>query len=122
MWLYNLKYPVRSITDELKEYCQEFFDRMYLCEGQKWDLEYEVRKREWEVLQFEKKTKKKIKLQNFISLIILFTCFLSCVLYFFYFLFLFFLINEQLIEHYFDIAQFNSNKVKCIFLTQTKHT
>ncbi|XP_037026234.1 troponin I isoform X12 [Bradysia coprophila] len=35
--------------DELKEYCQEYFDRMYLCEGQKWDLEYEVRKREWEI-------------------------------------------------------------------------
>lgn len=23
---------------------------MYLCEGQKWDLEHEVRKRDWEVL------------------------------------------------------------------------
>lgn len=42
---------IRSITDELKEYCHEYFDRMYLCEGQKWDLEFEVRKRDWEVLQ-----------------------------------------------------------------------
>jgi len=24
---------------------------MYICEGQKWDLEYEVRKKDWEVLQ-----------------------------------------------------------------------
>lgn len=28
---------------------------MYLCEGQKWDLEFEVRKRDWEVLQKKKK-------------------------------------------------------------------
>jgi hypothetical protein len=26
---------------------------MYLCEGQKWDLEHEVRKRDWEVLPIE---------------------------------------------------------------------
>lgn len=72
MWLYNLKYPVRSITDELKEYCQEYFDRMYLCEGQKWDLEYEVRKRDWEVLQIEKKKIQKLnyKMSFFINNVI----------------------------------------------------
>ncbi|KAL5276817.1 TNNI1 family protein [Megaselia abdita] len=36
---------------ELQEICEEYFERMYLCEGQKWDLEYEVRKKDWEVLQ-----------------------------------------------------------------------
>lgn len=30
---------------------------MYLCEGQKWDLEHEVRKRDWEVLPIEYKKK-----------------------------------------------------------------
>lgn len=30
---------------------------MYLCEGQKWDLEHEVRKRDWEVLPIEFKNK-----------------------------------------------------------------
>uniref|UniRef100_U5EPN5 Troponin I n=1 Tax=Corethrella appendiculata TaxID=1370023 RepID=U5EPN5_9DIPT len=35
--------------DILKDICKEYFDRMYLCEGQKWDLEHEVRKRDWEI-------------------------------------------------------------------------
>lgn len=30
---------------------------MYLCEGQKWDLEHEVRKRDWEVLPKIKQNK-----------------------------------------------------------------
>ncbi|KMQ89804.1 troponin i isoform x16, partial [Lasius niger] len=34
---------------ELKEICQMYHDRVYLCEGQKWDLEREVRKRDYEV-------------------------------------------------------------------------
>lgn len=34
---------------ELKEIVQSYFDRMLLCEGQKWDLEHEVRKKEYEV-------------------------------------------------------------------------
>lgn len=34
----------------MKDICKEYFERMYLCEGQKWDLEHEVRKRDWEVL------------------------------------------------------------------------
>lgn len=36
---------------ELQEICEEYYERMYICEGQKWDLEYEVRKKDWEVLQ-----------------------------------------------------------------------
>ncbi|XP_063703964.1 troponin I isoform X9 [Culicoides brevitarsis] len=35
--------------DQLKAICKQYYDRMYLCEGQKWDLEYEVRKRDWEI-------------------------------------------------------------------------
>lgn len=33
----------------LKRIIQEYYDRMYVCEGQKWDLEHEVRKRDYEV-------------------------------------------------------------------------
>lgn len=36
--------------DDLQEICTEYYNRMYLCEGQKWDLEFEVAKREFEVL------------------------------------------------------------------------
>jgi len=35
--------------DDLKEVCQQYFDRVLLCEGQKWDLEYEVRRRDYEI-------------------------------------------------------------------------
>lgn len=41
---------ISILTDQLKDICKEYFERMYLCEGQKWDLEHEVRKRDWEVL------------------------------------------------------------------------
>ncbi|XP_011143192.1 troponin I isoform X2 [Harpegnathos saltator] len=34
---------------ELKQICQMYYDRVYLCEGQKWDLEREVRKRDYEI-------------------------------------------------------------------------
>jgi len=34
---------------ELQKICQMYHDRVYLCEGQKWDLEREVRKRDFEV-------------------------------------------------------------------------
>jgi len=34
---------------QLKDICKEYYARMYLCEGQKWDLEHEVRKRDWEI-------------------------------------------------------------------------
>lgn len=34
---------------ELQKICQMYHDRVYLCEGQKWDLEREVRKRDYEV-------------------------------------------------------------------------
>lgn len=37
------------VLDVLKKIVKEYFDRVYTCEGQKWDLEYEVRKRDWEV-------------------------------------------------------------------------
>ncbi|XP_045534062.1 troponin I isoform X2 [Papilio machaon] len=33
----------------LKNIIQEYYDRMYVCEGQKWDLEHEVRKRDYEI-------------------------------------------------------------------------
>ncbi|XP_055709118.1 troponin I isoform X2 [Phlebotomus papatasi] len=35
--------------EDLKEICTDYFNRMYLCEDQKWDLEFEVRKRDWEI-------------------------------------------------------------------------
>ncbi|XP_044730784.1 troponin I isoform X12 [Chrysoperla carnea] len=35
--------------DELKEIVKEYFERMYVCEEQKWDLEREVRKRDFEI-------------------------------------------------------------------------
>ncbi|XP_070163397.1 troponin I-like isoform X7 [Polyergus mexicanus] len=34
---------------ELRKICQMYHDRVYLCEGQKWDLEREVRKRDYEI-------------------------------------------------------------------------
>jgi hypothetical protein len=34
---------------QLKKIVKEYYDRVYLCEGQKWDLEHEVKKRDWEV-------------------------------------------------------------------------
>jgi hypothetical protein len=37
------------LLDQLKKIIQEYYDRVYVCEGQKWDLEHEVRKRDWEV-------------------------------------------------------------------------
>ncbi|XP_045492018.1 troponin I isoform X10 [Colias croceus] len=33
----------------LKRIIQEYHDRVYVCEGQKWDLEHEVRKRDFEI-------------------------------------------------------------------------
>ncbi|XP_055526326.1 troponin I isoform X5 [Wyeomyia smithii] len=35
--------------DVLKDIVKEYYNRMYTCEGQKWDLEFEVRKRDWEI-------------------------------------------------------------------------
>lgn len=40
----------------MQEICDEYYERMYICEGQKWDLEYEVRKKDWEVLQIQIQT------------------------------------------------------------------
>lgn len=39
------------IIATLKRILKEYYDRMYICEEQKWDLEREVRKRDWEVQQ-----------------------------------------------------------------------
>lgn len=39
-------FPVLAL---LKKICQDYYTRMYVCEEQKWDLEREVRKRDWEV-------------------------------------------------------------------------
>ncbi|PNF35074.1 Troponin I [Cryptotermes secundus] len=62
--------------DELKKIVKEYYDRVYLCEGQKWDLEHEVRKRDWEISdlsslvnnlpgKFQKPTLKKVsKFEN----------------------------------------------------------
>merc|ERR1712107_467644 len=39
-----------SATEEqLKQICKEYFDRMYLCESQKYDMEFEGRKRDFEI-------------------------------------------------------------------------
>merc|ERR1712244_202072 len=35
--------------DQLKQICKEYFDRMYTCESQKYDMEKEVRKRGFEI-------------------------------------------------------------------------
>uniref|UniRef100_W8AX57 Troponin I n=1 Tax=Ceratitis capitata TaxID=7213 RepID=W8AX57_CERCA len=42
-------YIKNIFTGELQEICEEYYERMYICEGQKWDLEYEVRKKDWEI-------------------------------------------------------------------------
>lgn len=64
---------ISILTEQLKDICKEYYERMYLCEGQKWDLEHEVRKRDWEVLPkikqnkiYQKKNKK--YLQNNLDL------------------------------------------------------
>merc|ERR1719209_2604535 len=36
--------------EQLKQIVKEYFDRMYLCESQKYDMEFEVRKRDFEVV------------------------------------------------------------------------
>ncbi|PSN46452.1 Troponin I [Blattella germanica] len=43
--------------DQLKIIVKEYFDRVYVCEGQKWDLEHEVRKRDWEKPTLKKVSK-----------------------------------------------------------------
>ena len=37
------------IIEALKQICKEYHERLFLCESQKWDLEYEVRRRDYEV-------------------------------------------------------------------------
>lgn len=43
------------IVDTIKKICKEYWDRVYICEEQKWDLEREVRKRDYEVQLLHKK-------------------------------------------------------------------
>merc|ERR1712243_38945 len=38
-----------ATEDALKQICKEYFDRMYMCESQKYDMEFEVRKRGFEI-------------------------------------------------------------------------
>ncbi|MPC24098.1 Troponin I [Portunus trituberculatus] len=38
-----------SVVDKLREICKAYHERLFLCESQKWDLEYEVRRRDYEV-------------------------------------------------------------------------
>ena len=50
-------YILFCVLDQLKQICKEYFDRMYTCESQKYDMEFEVRKRGFEVFKmFDLKT------------------------------------------------------------------
>lgn len=51
LWIctHNLLVVPFPIVDQLAKICKAYYDRMYACEEQKWDLEREVRKRDWEV-------------------------------------------------------------------------
>nr|CAD7392200.1 unnamed protein product [Timema cristinae] len=60
-----------SMTDTLKSIVKQYFDRVLLCEGQKWDLEHEVKKKDFEIAdlnsqvndlrgKFQKPTLKKV--------------------------------------------------------------
>lgn len=44
-----LDFVTNTFLDALKQICKEYFDRMYQCESQKYDMEFEVRKRGFEV-------------------------------------------------------------------------
>merc|ERR1719357_2051206 len=33
----------------LKQICKDYHDRVYMCESQKWDLDFEVRKKDYEI-------------------------------------------------------------------------
>ena len=47
------------VSEQLKQIIKQYYDRMTKCESQKWDLEYEVRKRDNEVILFFWKKKKR---------------------------------------------------------------
>ena len=40
---------LHPLLDELLTICQDYFDRMYQCESQKYDMEFECRKKDFEV-------------------------------------------------------------------------
>jgi len=44
-----------SYLEQVKALLQQYHDRLVLCESQKWDLEYEVKKRDYEVYIIKKK-------------------------------------------------------------------
>lgn len=44
-----MSWSLNILIDLLKKICQAYHERVYVCEGQKWDLEREVRKRDYEV-------------------------------------------------------------------------
>ena len=44
---------LNPILDELVKICQDYFERMYQCESQKYDMEFECRKKDLEVDGFE---------------------------------------------------------------------
>ena len=43
------KYKNLKFLEDLQRICQEYFDRMYVCESQKYDMEFECRKKDYEV-------------------------------------------------------------------------
>ena len=44
---------LNPILDDLVKICQDYFERMYQCESQKYDMEFECRKKDLEVDGFE---------------------------------------------------------------------
>ena len=38
-----------TILEDLQRICEDYFDRMYECESQKYDMEFECRKKDYEV-------------------------------------------------------------------------
>jgi hypothetical protein len=49
VWSCIFHLPIFILLAQLKKIIKEYYDRVYLCEGQKWDLEHEVKMRDWEV-------------------------------------------------------------------------
>ncbi len=59
LFLLSLSLPIRflsslssllfSSAEQLRQVCKAYFDRVWQCESQRFDLEYDVRKKEYEV-------------------------------------------------------------------------
>uniref|UniRef100_A0A1B6JU10 Uncharacterized protein n=1 Tax=Homalodisca liturata TaxID=320908 RepID=A0A1B6JU10_9HEMI len=41
--------------DDLMDICEDYYQRIWECEGEKWDLEYEIRKRAYEIAELSSK-------------------------------------------------------------------